>query len=191
MSIPTEVVLEKVAQELENADEVLTAQDTLTRVTFAAKALDKVKQNQNQNFEKTAAISRASLGEIGGTLAKALVAGIGIGLAGEVISAGHEKIKDVLFHKKMDELVKQIKKVNPELKNTPDKEIKQMLNAGYKLAPEVMEDPILAASFVSIGKSLGGKIDPNTMKTIAETGAKARSRRNLFLEALPGASQVI
>ena len=189
MGIPTEVVLEKVAQEIENYEDVLTAEDTLTRVTFAAKALEKVKQNR-ESFEKTAA-SNASMGEIGSTLAKALVAGIGLGLAGEVISAGHEKVKNMIFHHKMDGLVKQIKKVNPELRNTPDSEIKQMLHAGYKLAPELMEDPILAASFVSIGKSLGGKFDPNTMKTVADAGSHARSRKNPFLEALPGASAII
>ena len=172
MNKPTELILEKIASELEAMDEVLNAEQVLMKIAFATKALDLTRNN----LQKTAAPA-TTLGEMGGTLAKALVAGIGLGLAGEAIGAGHRKVKELIFDSKLNSLAHEVKKVNPELSNAKPEEIKRMLRAGYVLAPDIMQNPTLAASFVSIGHSLGGKIDPNTMKLMADTQAKSGDKR--------------
>ncbi len=191
-----EMVLEKVAEELESANDVLTAEDTLVKIAFAKKALE-ISKNNEENFEKTAApsgsVSREALNGVGGTLARALVAGVGLGLAGELIGEGHKKVKKLIFDSKLDHLTKEVQKQSPELKNTNKEQIKTLLRAGYTLAPDVIQNPTLAASFVSIGNSLGGKIDPNTMKIFAETQNKTygSTNRNPLLEALPDAGNVL
>jgi len=185
-----ETVLEKVASQLEEANEVVDAEQVLVKVAFAKRAIDLAKDNMEKTAAPAAPAASNGLGEIGGTLAKALVAGIGLGLAGEVISAGHKKIKEKLFESKLDTLAKQVKKESPDLQHTNTEEVKKMLRAGYTLAPDVIQNPTLAASFVSIGKSLGGKIDPNTMKMMAETNNKAREK-SIFQDVLPNAGSVI
>lgn len=172
MNKPTELVLEKLASELEEMDEVINAEQILTKIAFAKKALNIVGEN---NLQKTAA-SATTFGEMGGTLAKALVAGVGLGLAGEAIGAGHKKVKEIIFDSKLNSLAHEVKKVSPELSHAKPEEIKRMLRAGYVLAPDIMENPTLAASFVNIGHSLGGKIDPNTMKLMAEAQSKSRDK---------------
>ena len=175
MNKPTELVLEKLASELEEMDEIINAEQILTKIAFARRALNIVGE---KNLQKTAApISEAaSFGEMGGTLAKALVAGVGLGLAGEAIGAGHKKVKELIFDSKLNSLAHEVKKVSPELSHAKPEEIKRMLRAGYVLAPDIMGNPTLAASFVNIGHSLGGKIDPNTMKLMAEAQSKSRDK---------------
>lgn len=189
--IKLENVLNKVAAELESYDDVLKAEDTLTRMMFAKKALEITASSER--MEKTAAPATSSLSELGGTLTRALVAGVGLGLAGEVIGAGHEKVKKMIFHSKLDSLANEVKKQSPELQHTSKEEIKKLLSAGYTLAPDIVQNPLLAASFVSIGKSLGGKIDPNTMKLMAETQQKSHGsdEKNPLVEALPNAASII
>jgi len=171
----------KVAEELETSP-AIAAEEVLTKVAFARELLRKPR------LEKTAAPSTVvdRLRSVGRTLGAALVAGIGLGLAGEAISAGHKKIKKMLFDKNLDHLAKEVKKVNPSLANASEQEIKNMLKAGYTLAPEIMENPTLAASFVSIGHSLGGQIDPNTIKTFADANAKGGHKDNIVLESVMG-----
>ncbi len=188
MNAPTEIVLEKVANELEAYADVVDAENIIIKMAFAVKSLKLIKEKEE--VEKTAAINE-NIANVGGTLAKALVAGIGLGLAGEVIGAGHEKVKKMLFESKLNTLANQVKKVNPELKSTNTEDIKRLLRAGYTLAPDIIQNPTLAASFVSIGNSLGGKIDPNTMKTFAEAQSKAKGNKNPILEALPNAGSVL
>ena len=188
-----EIVLEKVAEELNRESELLRAEDTLVKIAFAKRALDIISLDNENKMEKTAAPSASGLESLGGTLTRALVAGVGLGLAGEVIGAGHAKVKKMLFESKLNSLANEVKKQNPELKNTNNEEVKKLLRAGYTLAPDIMENPLLAASFVSIGKSLGGKIDPNTMKLMAETQSKSHGSadRNPFAEALPNAGSLV
>lgn len=187
MNKPTELILEKIASELESMDEVFNAEQVLMKIAFATKALDLTRDN---NLQKTAAST--AIGEMGGTLAKALVAGIGLGLAGEAIGEGHKKVKEIIFNSKLNSLAHEVKKVSPELSNAKPEEIKRMLRAGYVLAPDIMQNPTLAASFVSIGHSLGGKIDPNTMKTIAEAQSKARDKgSSSLLNSVESANSII
>jgi len=181
-----ETVLEKVATKLEEANEVVDAERMYTKIAFAKRAIE---LSNNDQYEKTAAPAEAAAG-IGGTLARALVAGIGLGLAGEVIGAGHKKIKEKLFDSKLDSYANVVKKQSPELQNANKEEVKKLLRAGYTLAPDIIQNPTLAASFVSIGKSLGGKIDPNTMKLMAETGNKAREK-TMFQEAFPNGGSLM
>jgi len=170
----------KVAEELETSP-AIAAEEVLTKVAFARELLRKPR------LEKTAAPTvLETAGRVGRTLGTALIAGIGLGLAGEAISAGHKKIKEMLFEKNLNQLAKEVKKVNPSLANASENEIKTMLRAGYTLAPEIMENPTLAASFVSIGHSLGGQIDPNTIKTFADANAKAGHKDNIVLESVMG-----
>ena len=183
---PIEQQLEKVAENLQNV-EMLASDEVLTKVAFANSLYKKI----DSNFEKTAAagipnptnagastVNRVRnglsgvMGRTGRNLAGALVAGIGLGIAGEAIGYGHKKIKEMMFDKKLDKMTKEVKKINPSLKDASDNEIKQMLRAGYQLAPNIMDNPIVGASFVSIGKSLGGQVDPNTIKLFADANAK-------------------
>jgi len=165
--------LEKIAEELPKIEDAIGAKNTLEKIAFAVKALEII---DNGGMSKEAAVSSNSLSQIGGTMAKALVAGLGIGLAGEALDIGHQKVKKMFFERKLNSLAKAVKKEAPELKHTDDAKIKKMLEAGYELAPEVMENPTLAASFVSIGNSLGGKVDPNTMKIFADIHSKLNGR---------------
>jgi len=170
--------LEKIASQLNELEIVLASDKIASKALIAIEALKK-----NSNIEKTA----GTLGNLAGTMSKALVAGLGIGLAGEALNYGQEKTKDLLFKKNMSTLIKQIKQQSPELKNTDDKKIKTMLEAGYTIAPDVMENPTIASSFVSIGNSLGGKVDPNTLKLFAEVQNKRNNGINRLGDSLtPG-----
>lgn len=190
MKPQTETILEKLASELEAFDEVANGQIVLEKIAFATQGLNILKQNTDY-VKKTAATMPSALQGIGGTLTRALVAGIGLGLAGEAIGAGHEKVKKMLFDSKINSLANEVKKVSPELKQTNNEEIKRLLRAGYSLAPDLINNPTLAASFVGIGHSLGGKIDPNTMKLFAEAQNKARGSRSSMSDMLPNAGNVI
>ena len=182
-----ENAMEKLANELEEYSDVANAENVLTKLTFAKSALNVLDRNQNEDttMSKTAAAS-----DIAGTMSRALVAGIGLGLAGEAVGYADKKIKKMLFDHNLNKLTKEVKKVNPELSHTNDEDVKRLMRAGYTLAPEIMQNPTLASSFVSVGKSLGGKIDPNTMKLFADAGNKARRDSNLT-EPFAGAGDVM
>ena len=188
MTNNTEMILDKLASELENYDDVVNAETILTKIAFAKASLNILNKEE---VEKVAAPNPALLEDVGSTMTKALVAGIGLGLAGEVIGAGHEKIKQMLFNSKINHLANEVKKVNPELQHAKTEDVKRMLKAGYTLAPDLMQNPTLAASFVGIGQSLGGKIDPNTMKLFAEAQNKSKGNKNPMLDMLPNAGSVI
>jgi len=178
----TDVKIEKIASIVSNIDSAITSDKVLTKLAFSIEAL---KKNRNTTEERI--IKKEAAPTLGSTMGRALVAGLGLGLAGEVLDYTQEKGKEMLFKKNMSHLIKQIKKQTPELKNTDDKKIKTMLEAGYTVAPDVMENPTVAASFVSIGNSLGGKVDPNTLKLFAEVQNKRTNGINRLSDTLnPG-----
>jgi hypothetical protein len=172
----TEETLIKTAEKINEIEVSLASDTVLTKIAFAVKAL-----KLNNKIEKTAAPT------LGATMGRALVAGLGLGLAGEVLDFTNDKIKEKLFKKNMDNLIKEVKKNNPELKNTDNAKIKSMLEAGYKIAPDVIENPTIASSFVSIGNSLGGKYDPNTLKLFSEIQNKRNNGINRLSDSIsPG-----
>jgi len=162
--------LKQVSYLLKTASADLKSDETLTKIAFAKRLLD---LNEG-GMEKTASISEAMRGmeHAPAALTTALVAGVGLGLAGEVVGGVHKKSKELLFKTQKNSLINHIKKENPELKNMDKHKMEEMLDAGYKIAPDLMENPTLAASFVNIGNSLGGKIDPNTIKLYADANNK-------------------
>ena len=172
----TEQILVKTAEKINDLEVSLMTDNILTKIAFAAKAV-----KANEELTKTAAPELAS------TMGKALVAGIGLGLAGEALDFTSDKIKEKIFKSNMNNLIKEVKKDNPELRNTDHKKIEKMLEAGYAVAPDVMKNPTIASSFVSIGNSLGGKYDPNTLKLFAEVQNKrANGVQRLSNSIAPG-----
>jgi hypothetical protein len=176
--------LEKVAQELPEVENVITGKDVLIKIAAAKKAMDLVQDVKTETGSLTKEAARGggkvvnnSLRRIGLPLAQALTAGIGLGLAGATVNYTHDKIKELSYKKNLHQLIKEIKKKNPELANASDKEIEELLLAGHTIAPNLMENPTIAASFANIGHSLGGKIDPNTIKLFADAGNKANYKR--------------
>ena len=166
--------LEKVANELPEVENVIAGKDVLLKVAAAKKAIELVQEVQDQGMTKTAA---DTLKQIGLPLAQALTAGVGLGLAGATVNYAHDKIKELHYKRNLHELVKEVKKKNPDLRNSSDKEIEDMLMAGHTLAPNLMDNPTIAASFANIGHSLGGNLDPNTIKLFADAGNKATGKR--------------
>ena len=172
--------LEKVASELPEVENVIAGKDVLLKVAAAKKAVELVQEVQDQGMTKTAAKAGAdtnTLKRIGLPLAQALTAGVGLGLAGATVNYAHKKIKELHYKRNLHELVKEVKKKNPDLRNSSDKEIEDMLMAGHTLAPNLMDNPTIAASFANIGHSLGGNLDPNTIKLFADAGNKATGKR--------------
>ena len=177
-----EYQLEKIASELDKIDEII-AYNTLEKIAFVKEILKKTEEEETLKKEAAPSISPETLNTIrnvaqntGRILGSAMLAGIGLGIAGEVINSGHKSLKKMLFKSKEKRLINEIKKSNPSLQKTKDEDIKKLLEAGYTIAPALMENPTIAASFISIGKSLGGQVDPNTIKLFADANYRAKDR---------------
>jgi hypothetical protein len=175
--------LEKIAQELPEVENIIAGKDVLVKIAAAKKAMELVQDVKTETGSLTKEAARGgkavnnNLKRIGLPLAQALTAGIGLGLAGATVNYAHDKIRELSYKKNLHQLIKEVKKKNPELANASDKEIEELLLAGHTIAPNLMENPTIAASFANIGHSLGGRVDPNTIKLFADAGNKANYKR--------------
>jgi hypothetical protein len=170
--------LEKLAEELPAVENVVAGKDVLMKIATAKKAIELVQEVREPEMTKEAAsTNNNTLKNIGLPLAQALTAGLGLGLAGATVNYAHDKVRELHYKRNLHDLVKEVKRKNPDLKNTPDKDVEQLLMAGHKLAPNLMDNPIIAGSFANVGHSLGGNLDPNTIKLFADAGNKATGKK--------------
>lgn len=87
-----------------------------------------------------------SMGPIASTMAKTLLGGLAMGIAGEGVSLASDVIGDsirrVRAYNRM--LIQQ-----PDLRMKEEKQVKDIFSAFYRFAPNLAEEPSVAATFVS------------------------------------------